>query len=343
MLEFTLVLPNASVVAVREDNHPDLFLSLKGGGNNYGIVTSFLLQAYPQGDVWGGNLWFDETDKTTPEVLQAVRDFTEYNTDPKAGIIVTSERTLATLVQLWIVSSYPLQYFCSGHLADTRRTHIQVFLFYDGPEPPEGVFKNFTDIGPFINTAKTQTMSELVSGNNWAVLKGSVYQIGTETVPLPSEADAPEVLGALFDTWVNASDGAALVPGTIASIAFQPMPKAIPRIARSKNGGDLIDLDDDIDRIIIELNYSFTFNASYEKVDTVMRDTYTGVAGVVQNYTEAGVLPADAYLPLFANDAFYSQDYFGRLRPEKAELARRVQREVDPEGVFKSRTGGWKP
>lgn len=108
MLEFTLVLPNASVVAVREDNHPDLFLSLKGGGNNYGIVTSFLLQAYPQGDVWGGNLWFDETDKTTPKVLQAVRDFTEYNTDPKAGIIVTSERTLATLVQLWIVSSYPL-------------------------------------------------------------------------------------------------------------------------------------------------------------------------------------------------------------------------------------------
>ena len=40
-------------------------------------------------------------------MLQAVRDFTEYNTDPKAGIIVTSERTLATLVRLWIVSVGP--------------------------------------------------------------------------------------------------------------------------------------------------------------------------------------------------------------------------------------------
>lgn len=105
MLEYTLVLPNATIVAVQESNYPDLFLALKGGGNNYGIVTSFLLQAYPQGDIWGGNLWFEENEKTTPAVLQAIRDFTEYNTDPKAGIIVTSERTLATLVQLWIVSS----------------------------------------------------------------------------------------------------------------------------------------------------------------------------------------------------------------------------------------------
>ncbi len=108
MLEYTLVLPNASIVTVREDNHPDLFTALRGGGNNFGIVTSFLLRAYPQGDVWGGNLWFEANDKTTPKILKAVRDFTEYNTDPKAGVIVTSERTLATLVQLWIVSSYIL-------------------------------------------------------------------------------------------------------------------------------------------------------------------------------------------------------------------------------------------
>ena len=107
MLEYTLVLPNASIVAVREDNHPDLFMSLKGGGNNYGIVTSFLLQAYPQGDVWGGNLWFEANEKNSAKMLQAIRDFTEYNTDPKAGIIVTSERTLATLVRLWIVSVGP--------------------------------------------------------------------------------------------------------------------------------------------------------------------------------------------------------------------------------------------
>lgn len=30
-----------------------------------------------------------------------------------------------------------------------------IFLFYDGPSPPEGVFSNFTAIGPVIDSTKT--------------------------------------------------------------------------------------------------------------------------------------------------------------------------------------------
>ena len=104
IIEFTLVLPNATILTVREDNHPDIFMALRGGGNNFGIVTSFLLQAYKQGDIWGGNLFYDANDNNTAEMLKAIRDFTEYNTDPKAAIIATAERTLATLVRLWTVS-----------------------------------------------------------------------------------------------------------------------------------------------------------------------------------------------------------------------------------------------
>ncbi|RYP15350.1 hypothetical protein DL766_009431 [Monosporascus sp. MC13-8B] len=322
VLEFTLVLPNASVVAVREDNYPDIFMALKGGGNNYGIVTSFLLQAYPQGDVWGGVFWFYANNKTTPAILQAIRDFTEYNTDHKAAIIPTAERTLATLVDLWIV-----------------------FVFYDGPEPPTGIFDNFTSIGPFINTAKTQSMSELISGNNWAVLKGSAYQIGTEMVPLPSAADGPEFLGAFYKHWVATSNMVQAEPGLIASMALQPAPRRLAAVARAK-GGDLIDLDEDADRLVVELSYSFLFpdDLTYDRVERAMRATYGGVRNLARSYADAhpGEL-GGLYLPLFANDAFYAQDYFARLRPEKAALARRVAAELDPEGLFRTRTGGWKP
>lgn len=203
------------------------------------------------------------------------------------------------------------------------------------------MFKNFTDIKPWKNTCKTQTWRELATKNNWAVLKGSVYQIGTETVPLPSADRGPQFLGDVYDHWIEASDEVKLVPGLIASIAFQPAPKALARVARSK-GGDLLDLDDDHDRLVIELNYSFTFNSSYDDVDAAMRDTFGGVQKLVHHYTESGDFPEDVYLPLFSNDAFYSQDYWGRLRPEKTALARRVQQELDPEGMFKKRTGGWK-
>lgn len=154
ILEYELVLANASVISVTESSYPDLFMALKGGGNNYGIVTSYLLQAYPIGDVWGGNLIFDATSEVSTKILAAVRDFTENYDDDKAGIIVTAERTLATLVDIWVI-----------------------FLYYNGPERPEGVFDKFFDISDFkINTCKTQSINSLLSGNNWVVLKGSVCE-----------------------------------------------------------------------------------------------------------------------------------------------------------------------
>ena len=34
--------------------NPDLFMALKDGSNNFGIVTRYDLQTFPQGDFWGG-------------------------------------------------------------------------------------------------------------------------------------------------------------------------------------------------------------------------------------------------------------------------------------------------
>ncbi|OTA70011.1 hypothetical protein K449DRAFT_380039 [Hypoxylon sp. EC38] len=318
VIEFTVVLANGSIVTASETSHPDLYMVLKGGGNNFGVVTSYVLQAYPQGDIWGGNLEFDATPENTAALLIAIRNFTENYPDKKAGIIMTAERTLSTLLDIWVL-----------------------FLYYNGPEPPQGVFDSFLAIGPNINTCKTQRYSDLLSGNNWAVVKGSVYTIGTESMPLPNKEDGPEVMQAIYDHWVNVSDTAKFVPGLIASIAFQPLPKDIARIGKSK-GGDMLDLDDDIDRIIVELDYSFYFKSDYDQIDLTMRATYDGIADIVKGYQQSSVLPSDVYLPLFMNDCFYPQDYFGRLKPEKLQLAQQVQAEVDPEGFWKERTGGFK-
>lgn len=318
ILEATVVLANGSIVTASETNNYELWMALKGGGNNFGIVTSYLLQAYQQGDIWGGNLEFDATPENTAALLTALRNFTENYTDGKAGIIMTAERTLVTVVDIWIL-----------------------FLYYNGPEPPQGVFDSFLAIKPTINSCKTQRYSDLLSGNNWAVIKGSVYTIGTETMPLPSKEDGPEIMQAVYDHWVNVSDTAKFVPGLIASIAFQPMPKRIAQIAKSK-GGDMLDLDDDVDRIIVELDYSFLNKADYDQIDLTMRATYNGIGDLVKDYQQSGLLPSDVYLPIFMNDGFYPQDYFGRLRPEKLQLAQKVQAEVDPDGFWKERTAGFK-
>lgn len=334
IVEFEVVLANASIVTASNTSHPELYAALKGGMNNYGIVTAYIMEAHPQGQVgtmhsvcarypirslansaqvWGGNLIF--TGDKTEQMLAALRDFTEYYPDEKAAIIMTAELSALGAIDMWIM-----------------------FLLYDGPEPPAGVFDNFTAIGPFTNNCKTRSYYDLLSYNDFAVLKGSIYTITTETIPLPDVSASPEVLGAVYDNWRNTTESVIGVSGIIGSIAFQPIPKLLARKALEK-GGDLIDLDDDVDRLIIEFNYSYFFATDDEKMDTATQKLYTGTRDVVTQYTASGQLP-EAYLPLFANDGYFRQDYFSRLRT--ADFARQVRDAYDPAGFFAGRTGGWK-
>lgn len=232
-----------------------------------------------------------------------------------------------------------------------------MFLFYDGPSPPKGVFDMFLNIGPISNNCKTRSYYDLLSYNNFAVIKGSVYTITTETIPLPNAANGEEVMKAVYDNWKKTAKSIQIVPGVIASIAFQPVPKIMARKAKER-GGDLIDLDDDIDRIILEFNSEFCserhkaketadeVTVSYimnqiaaDKIDQATQQLYQGTRDVVTGFQQSGKLP-QGYLPLFMNDCYFRQDYFARLRT--ADFARSVRDQYDPEGFFRDRTKGWK-
>lgn len=51
IVSFEVVLANATVVTASSTSHPDLFQALKGGGNNYGIVTAYTMVAHAMGQV----------------------------------------------------------------------------------------------------------------------------------------------------------------------------------------------------------------------------------------------------------------------------------------------------
>ncbi|KAL4961540.1 FAD-binding oxidoreductase [Aspergillus stella-maris] len=62
VVNYEIVIANGTVVQANQNSHPDLFWALKGGNNNFGIVTHFHLKTFPyEGTVYGGNIIHPES------------------------------------------------------------------------------------------------------------------------------------------------------------------------------------------------------------------------------------------------------------------------------------------
>ncbi|RUT78196.1 FAD-binding oxidoreductase [Ancylomarina longa] len=79
LLEADMVLADGSVVTVNKDQNTDLFWAIRGGGGNFGIVTSFKFQAHPVKTVIGGpTLWpLEQTDEVMEWYHRFIHDAPE--------------------------------------------------------------------------------------------------------------------------------------------------------------------------------------------------------------------------------------------------------------------------
>lgn len=138
LVEATVVLASGEIVTASKDAHPDLFWALSGAGQNFGVVTEFVLRAYDQGEVWAGMLIFPPTPEVIEKLVVALNDL--YTAD-KNG-----KTNGAGLAAGGLVFMRPPPTF--------EQIAVAIPTMYFGTETEaKQVFKAFYDIGPLADTA----------------------------------------------------------------------------------------------------------------------------------------------------------------------------------------------
>lgn len=87
LLEADMVLADGTLVTVNATNNIDLFWAIRGGGGNFGVVTSFTFQAHPVKMVMGGpTLWPIEK---VEEIMAWYNTFIQETSENLNGFIAT--------------------------------------------------------------------------------------------------------------------------------------------------------------------------------------------------------------------------------------------------------------
>lgn len=73
LLSADVVTADGSVLVASEDENPDLFWALRGGGGNFGVVTSFEFKLHPVKDIYGGPMFFEL--EHAADLLRFYREF----------------------------------------------------------------------------------------------------------------------------------------------------------------------------------------------------------------------------------------------------------------------------
>ncbi|KAE8370571.1 hypothetical protein BDV27DRAFT_140195 [Aspergillus caelatus] len=84
---YEVVLGSGKVIYADQISHPDLWLALKGGSNNFGIVTRFDVATIPQGKMWYSMLNYNYTNATLWAHAKAFSNFMKPESHDSAAMM----------------------------------------------------------------------------------------------------------------------------------------------------------------------------------------------------------------------------------------------------------------
>ena len=331
---FEVVTAAGDILNANKDENEDLFYALKGGGNQFALVTEFTFQTFEVGKVWGGYKIYGLDQKEA--ILNATHNLVSDYYDPKAAVIVTFSSTLDIFV-------------------DTLFDIFVIFYFYNDAEGPGEILAEFDAIPSLTDTTKAnRSYKDLIDANSFFSIDGMRYLIRTGTLPNLPDEPGRDIYNHTFSSWYDLAQNYhfSTIDNLVFSLAFQPIPHQLANASiNASHGVNLLGLDPDYgDKFFMEYDVSWLLPVT----DDAAAGFITEITEPAQEYAlrkysdskptnwKGGETSQTNFNPLFVNDAMFNQDpkrFYGQGTYEKL---RALQRKWDPEGLFRERTGGFK-
>ncbi|GKZ33031.1 hypothetical protein AbraIFM66950_002748 [Aspergillus brasiliensis] len=236
---YEVVLADGSIVDVNVNTLPDLYWALRGGGNNFGIVTRFDLTTHTQGLMWGGSrIWLEEYQS---DILHALVDF-GFNSpsDPNGALIVS----VAYAEGLYLL------------VAD---------LEYAKPVADPPIFKNFSSSGTLEDTMAIRSLSNITLLFKESNPNGLRESYWTGTVQLDYEL-ATNITNMFKQELVPIQNVTGIVPALVWQVISTNTMEHM-----AKNGGNALGLDlSDGPLLLINLSFMWDDKADDAAVMAVL-------------------------------------------------------------------------
>ncbi|KAG5979642.1 hypothetical protein E4U55_004925 [Claviceps digitariae] len=305
---YEVVLADGSIRQVGHDSdYSDLYWALRGGGNNFGIVTRFDLATYPQGKLWAGFQTFPLTEETSTAVNNAFYHFARHSSrDPNAQIITSYAYTQA--LNLHVISSA---------------------LQYGLPTPHPRILNNFTSIpGAIANTLRVTDLPGLTDEFKNLTPRG--FRQSTWSLMVGNDAALMSDLVAIYQDEVGK---VADAQGLVASVAFQPVSRDMTKHF-DKNGGNPLGLTGQGPLVLLDLVMSWSNEADDPRI-------LPAAQNIISRSRAAAQAKHLDHPFLYQNYASLTQKVFAGYGSANLERLRVVSGKYDPEQVWQKLQPGY--
>ncbi|KAI0016758.1 hypothetical protein F4780DRAFT_797372, partial [Xylariomycetidae sp. FL0641] len=311
VVNYEIVLASGDIVNANAHENHDLQVALRGGGNNFGVVTRYDFRTFKQGPIWGGFVFYFAP--SFPGQLEAlVKELKKPDASPETHLMVSI--------------GYSAMF--GGDVMCLNQPYYNAAV----ENPP--VLAPFTQIQPQIdslNTLRLQTLKE--AGAEQA--GGTQSQVRCAYMNLTVKADVP-TLQAASDIYTAGLGPVKSVEGVTLSFTLQPYPVSL--IERSEaNGGNSLGLEASDGPLVSLLLLSYWSKKSDD--DAVLTMMTTSLEKMKQDAASKGQLVPYVYM----NYAFTNQDPIQSYGAGNKEALQQASKKYDPEGLFqKACPGGFK-